>query len=187
MKKQMSQIGIGILLALLSLGFFHRGTYGTIPAKNMSLSEYVCHFLSSEENHALISPPSQINSLFVPAQGRDSKSIFTLVACDKQMTAAVRKRAQTRQTPLIFSVSTLPGTQVEFDPGLFRFQQDGRIWQPSAGSLNHDIFPLGKDGKFGGILRDTDIHQGVILLPDWFDLDRLITIKYLSYTRDIHF
>lgn len=187
MKKQMSQLGIWTILTLLMLGFFHKRSYGNIPVSSKNLSEFFFKIVSSSPSGFNISLNNQINSLFIRPEGKHSKTILMLVAYNEEVTKAVRRILQTNETPLIFSVSTLPSTEVFFDPTFLQFEQDDQIWQPNDKPDNYELFPLGKNAKFGGKLNDADIHQGVILLPEWFDINHPITIRYISYERMIFF
>jgi hypothetical protein len=81
-------------------------------------------------------------------------------------------------TPLVFSVSTLPNRAVAFDPAKLRFEQRGRAWQPAMGNQVADIVPLDDDAKFGGMLKEGEVHQGIVLLPAWIDPQQPITVRY---------
>lgn len=182
----MSQFGMGmILLALLIMGFSHKWSYGKIPANSKNRPELMEHILSSCPVDLDISPENNIKSLFVRPKGKNSSAIIMLVAHNEEVTKIVREILQSNQTPLIFSVSTLPFTEGYFDPTLFQFVQEQTIWQPNA-KLN-DVFPLGKNSKFGGELNDGEIHLGVILLPEWFDVTRPISLHYGNYSRSLKF
>lgn len=58
---------------------------------------------------------------------------------------------------------------VDFNPECFQFAQAGRRWQPSGRHQNPEIISLEKDGRFGGEIKQGEVHQGVILLPPWLD------------------
>lgn len=186
MKKQMSQFGMGmILVALLIMGFSHKRSYGKVPANSKNLPELMDNILSPHSVDLGISHQNKIRSLFVRPDGKNSLAIIMLVAHNEEVTNTVREILQSNQTPLIFSVSTLPFTEGYFDPTLFQFVQEQKVWRPSA-ELN-DVFPLGKNAKFGGELNDGEIHIGVILLPEWFDITRPISLRYGNYSRSVKF
>jgi hypothetical protein len=189
MRKQMSQKGMGILMTLLMLGFSYKGIYGKVPVNFKSLPEIVKQVVSPDQAGVRISTKNQINSLFVRPFGKGTTAMIMLIAHDKEVTEVVQEILQSKQTPLIFSVSTLPFTEADFDPSLLQFEQDQRMWQMQSED-NNDVtvmIPLGRDAKFGGALKDGEIHQGVVLLPDWFDLRKPITIRYLSNERLLTF
>ncbi|MFQ5823975.1 MAG: hypothetical protein ACE5JB_07970 [bacterium] len=187
MKKQMSQFGMGILSTLLILGFSQKGIFGKVPVNFKSLQEIVRHVVSSDRAGVEISLKNQISSLFVRHDGNGPMAMIMLIVHDKEVTQAVQKFMQSKRIPLIFSVSTLPHTEVNFDLSFFQFEQDQRLWQPKTESNSIEMFPLGKETKFGGTLKDSEIHQGIVLLPDWFDLSRPITIRYLNNERLLTF
>ncbi|MFQ5706296.1 MAG: hypothetical protein ACE5HO_02545 [bacterium] len=187
MRKQLSQLGMGIVLTLLLLGFSHKRTYGLIPVNSKGLSDFFAEFLTSQRADTDAVESKQINSLFVRPQKKESVAMLMLVAYDQEIVNSVREITQTKQTALIFSVSTLPYAEVHFEPSFLIFRQEGRSWHAGTKSSHGDVFPLGKNAKFGGLINDSDIHQGVILLPEWFDLSLPLTIQYLDYTRVISF
>jgi len=120
----------------------------------------------------------KITSIFV--QANDSKRIqfSILVACRREFTQAVRELFGENVTPLLFSVSTLPLRNVVFDPARLRFEQRGRIWQPDSSRRALDVWPLEEGDRFGGPITDGQVQQGVILLPEWFDPQAPITVRY---------
>lgn len=120
----------------------------------------------------------QITSFFIRANDSKRIQLSMLITHQKEFTQAVRQLLQEKVTPLLFSVSTLPNRTVNFDPALLRFEQRGRIWQPNALKNSTDVWPLEEGGNFGGIIDESQIHQGVILLPNWFDPDAPITVRY---------
>ena len=180
----MSQIRLGMfLLTLMILGFSHKGSYGSIPVKSKGLSEFFENFLSSHTTDLDHSIQNHIQSLFVRPEGKHSNAILILVAYNSEVTRVVREILHSNKTPLIFSVSALPSVEVDFDPALFQFEQNQKVWQPNADPNTFEILPLGKNTKFGGDLTDDEIHQGVILLPEWLDITRPMSIHYVNYKR----
>lgn len=126
---------------------------------------------------------NKITSLFIRPQGKATMEITMLIACSRNITNAAREILNKKITPLVFSVSTLPFVSTEFYPEDFSFIQDGRSWSPNKEEAKHDMFALGENGKFGGTVVDSQVHQGVILLPEWFDLTKQVTIKYGNFMR----
>jgi hypothetical protein len=120
----------------------------------------------------------KITSFFVRANDSKRIQLSMIIASKEELTQAVRALLGEKVTPLLFSVSTLPNRTVYFDPSLLRFEQRGRIWQPSKTSAQVEILTLEKGGQFGGTLTDGQVHQGVIFLPPWFDPQAPITLRY---------
>jgi hypothetical protein len=122
-----------------------------------------------------------IISFFIRADDSKRIQLSVLVTHKKEFTLAVRKLVQENVTPLLFSVSTLPNRTVNFNPALLRFEQRGRVWQPSGLKNAIDIWPLEEGGQFGGVINESRVHQGVILLPEWFDPAAPITVRYENF------
>lgn len=120
----------------------------------------------------------QITSFFIRANDSKRIQLSVLVTYKKEFADAVQQLVQEKVTPLVFSVSTLPNRTVNFDPALLRFEQRGRIWQPNALKNSTDVWPLEEGGHFGGVINDSQVQQGVILLPKWFEPETPITIRY---------
>lgn len=120
----------------------------------------------------------QITSFFIRANDSKRIQLSVLVTYKKEFADAVQQLVQEKVTPLVFSVSTLPNRTVNFDPALLRFEQRGRIWQPNAHKNSTDVWPLEEGGHFGGVINDSQVQQGVILLPKWFEPETPITIRY---------
>jgi len=122
-----------------------------------------------------------ITSFFIRANDSKRIQLSVLVTHKKEFTHAVRKLVQENVTPLLFSVSTLPNRTVNFNPALLRFEQRGRTWQPNGLKNSIDIWPLEEGGHFGGVINESQVHQGVILLPEWFDPAAPITVGYENF------
>lgn len=120
----------------------------------------------------------KITSFFVRANDSKRIQLSMLVAHKEELTDAVRKIFGQKLTPLVFSVSTLPNRSVNFDPNLLRFEQRGRVWQPLVEKNTVDIMPLDENTKFGGMVTDGEVHQGIVLLPAWFNPKEPITLRY---------
>jgi hypothetical protein len=148
------------------------------PGKNSSPDK--SGFLSASTPTAKI-VHNKITSFFVRANDSKRIQLSILVAHKQELTKAVRELFDEKVTPLLFSVSTLPNRTVSFDPALLRFEQRGRVWQPNQSKYALDILPVEEGAQFGGPLTDSQVHQGVILLPAWFDPQAPITICYSDF------
>lgn len=120
----------------------------------------------------------KITSFFVRDNDSNRIQLSMLVAYKAELAQSVRAIVGQRVTPLVFSISTLPNRIVSFDPAQLRFEQKGRIWKPETGKQSADVMALEENGVFGGKIADGEIHQGVILLPAWFDPQAPITLRY---------
>ncbi|MDZ7268876.1 MAG: hypothetical protein ONB48_14170 [candidate division KSB1 bacterium] len=120
----------------------------------------------------------KVTSFFVRDNDSNRIQLSMLVAYRAELTKAVREIIGQKVTPLVFSVSTLPNRIVSFDPAQLRFEQNGRQWAPTSGPKSAEILPLEENGVFGGKVTDGEVHQGVVLLPSWFDPQRPITLRY---------
>lgn len=120
----------------------------------------------------------KITSFFVRANDSKRIQLSMLVAYRAELTEAVRQIFGQKVTPLVFSVSTLPNRSVNFDPTLLRFEQRGRVWQPVANDNTADILPLDEGARFGGTVTDSEVHQGIVMLPAWINPKEPITLRY---------
>jgi len=125
----------------------------------------------------------KITSFFVRANDSKRIQLSMLVAYKAELAAAIQKMYGQKVTPLVFSVSTFPNRHVEFDPAKLRFEQRGRIWHPEKNSDAVHILPLDDNAKFGGVVTDGDVHQGIVLLPAWMNPQEPITLRY----NDFHY
>ncbi len=182
----MSLLGTGILGTLLILGLSNKGSYGRVPVDVKGLSHYFADAFSSDRTEFETAHPSKINSLFVKDDGSGPTAMIILVAHNDDLTDNVQRITNTKQIPLVFSVSTLPFKEAEFEPYHIEFEQNNKIWQPQIEG-EYEIFPLSSEGKFGGTIHDGEIHQGVVMLPDWFDVHRPIIIRYFASQRMLRF
>lgn len=126
---------------------------------------------------------NKITSLFVRPAGRGSIQMTMLIAYSRSIATAARNMLNEAITPLIFSVSALPLTSAVFNPEDLIFIQNERSWSPKMADSNSAMFPLGDKGNFGGVVDETQVHQGVILLPAWFELTKPITIQYQNFSK----
>lgn len=141
---------------------------------------------SSPGNHLPIVSSSKIErnkitSFFVHAANSKRIQFSVLVVHQQEFTDSVRKLLGESLTPLLLSVSTLPNRTVQFEPSLFCFEQHGRLWQPDPTREALDVWPLEEGTPFGGVIADGQVHQGVILLPEWFDSRQPITVRYGNF------
>jgi hypothetical protein len=120
----------------------------------------------------------KITSFFVRANDSKRIQLSMLVAYKAELAVAMQKMYGQKVTPLVFSVSTFPNRQVEFDPAKLRFEQRGRIWHPENDSDAVDVLPLDDHAKFGGVVTDGEVHQGIVLLPAWMNPQEPITLRY---------
>ena len=138
-------------------------------------------------NPANTNDGQKLTSLFIKST-KDSKIKFTmLVAYNDGITQNMRQITQKEVTPLIFSVSALPLEATDFNPEEFVFSQKGHNWSPKHSKEALDMFALSVNHQFGGILHESQIHQGVIVLPEWFDLQKPIEISYRGYSNQAYF
>jgi hypothetical protein len=120
----------------------------------------------------------KITSFFVRANDSKRIQLSMLVAYKPEFADAVQQMVGQKVTPLVFSVSTMPNRQVQFDPAKLRFEQRGRAWQPDASQDVLEVLPLDEGSKFGGLVTDREVHQGVVLLPAWMNAKEPITLHY---------
>lgn len=187
MKKQMSQVGLGMILTLLLiLGLSYKGSYGKVSVKFRNLPQLVEEVISSNHKGMNFHVSAQINSMFIRSHKGGSPAMIILVAYDDEIVETVQRELQTPKIALLLSASTLPSYEVNLDPSFIQFEQDHRTWHPHSKS-NNDYFALFSRTKFGGIIHEGEIHQGIVMLPEWFDLHRPITIHYLDSSRVFSF
>jgi hypothetical protein len=120
----------------------------------------------------------KVTSFFVRANDSKRIQLSMLVAYKPDFAEAVQAMVGQKVTPLVFSVSTLPNRQVEFDPAKLRFEQRGRVWQPNVSQDAYEVLPLDENAKFGGLITDREVHQGIVLLPAWMNPKEPITLRY---------
>jgi hypothetical protein len=128
----------------------------------------------------------QITPLFIRSTPKGSIDLTMLIAYDKNISRLTEQLLDKSVIPLIFSVSTMPFTEINFQPHCLVFEQDGRKWSPINSNSSFDMFPLDESLPFGGQINETQIHQGVVLLPGWFDMSQPIKIAYKNYRKLCH-
>jgi hypothetical protein len=141
---------------------------------------------SSPGNHLPVVSSSKIErdkitSFFVHANGSKRIQLSILVVHNQEFTVSVRALLGASVTPLLFSVSTMPNRTAQFEPAQFGFEQSGRLWQPDPARAALDVWPLEAGAPFGGTIADGQVHQGVILLPEWFDSRQPVTVRYGNF------
>ncbi len=112
-------------------------------------------------------------------------SLTMLIAHKTSFTSRVCAVLGKEIVPLVFSVSTLPHKVAWFDPARLRFEQQGKVWQPDSTKLDDAMIFIGDDKRFGGMIASGEIHQAVLLLPDWFDVAAPIFVSYHRAARTI--
>jgi len=125
----------------------------------------------------------KITSFFVRANDSKRIQLSMLVVYKAELATAIQKMYGQKVTPLVFSVSTFPNRQVNFDPAKLRFEQRGRVWNPDSEKAAVNILPLDDHTKFGGVVSDGEVHQGIVLLPAWMNPQEPITLRY----NDFHY
>ncbi len=179
---------MGIILTLLILGLSNKWIYGKVPVNIKKLPHLLEDVFSSAGfgSKFTTSSSSKVNSLFVRNSDSGPSAMIILVAYDDIVTETVQKIMQTEKIPLIFSVSTLPYKEVELEPTFIQFEQDEKRWHPES-EYNNEFFVLFQNSKFGGVITEGEVHQGIVMLPELFDITQPITIKYLSTKRVFSF
>ncbi len=125
----------------------------------------------------------KVTSFFVRANDSKRIQLSMLVVYKTELSTAIQKMYGQKVTPLVFSVSTFPNRQVNFDPAKLRFEQRGRVWNPESEKAAVNILPLDDNTKFGGVVSDGEVHQGIVLLPAWMNPQEPITLRY----NDFHY
>ncbi len=126
---------------------------------------------------------TQITPLFIRSSQRGHIDLTMLIAYDQRITNLAKQIINKSVTPLIFSVSTMPFVNDNFVPESLVFEQNGKKWSPSNHPDTIDMFPIDDNVPFGGPISDTQIHQGVIMLPAWFDMNQPIEINYKNFRK----
>ncbi len=119
-----------------------------------------------------------ITAYIVRDSSLNTIKLTMLIGHNPTLTRRIQKMVGRKVTPLIFSVSTLPGQSTYFNPVNLRFYQDGREWSPDSAALDSSIIMLEEKGRFGGVLHGGETHQAVILLPGWFNPSKSIIVHY---------
>jgi hypothetical protein len=173
------------VLTLLTLGLSYKGNYGEVPNSRLSsLSLEKLVFSSGTNGRYPFN--SKVHSLFVRDKGQEP-ALIILMQYNEGVTRTVRRSLGTRRTPLLFSISSLPNKEHDLNVSLFRFGQSSRTWFPEA-ELEEAWFPALEEGRtLPAGIRDGEIQQGIILLPEWFNLHKPVTIAYTQNARTVRF
>lgn len=126
---------------------------------------------------------TQITPLFIRSSQKGHIDLTMLIAYDQRISKLANEIIHKAVTPLIFSVSTMPFVNDNFEPESLVFEQNSKKWSPSNHPDTIDMFPIEDDVPFGGPISDTQIHQGVIMLPAWFDVNLPIEINYKNFRK----
>ena len=126
---------------------------------------------------------TQITPLFIRSSEKGHIDLTMLIAHDQQITRLAKEIISKAVTPLIFSVSTMPFVTDNFEPESLSFEQNGKKWSPSNHPDTIDMFPIENEVPFGGSISDTQIHKGVIMLPNWFNINLPIEINYKNFRK----
>ncbi len=177
-----SRSTLWMILTLVVLGLSYEGNYGEVP--NKTLPVILADHVSMKNQSLRLSPSAKINSLFVRHGQTQEPILIILVAHDYRLTQKIRNIFPTRRTPLLFSISSMPAKESNLDLDLFRFRQNDKIWSP-VDRVEKAWFVLFKDAKFGGPINQGEIQRGLVLLPEWFDLQQPITIAYTKSERTL--
>ncbi len=119
-----------------------------------------------------------VTAYIVRQDSSKSISLTMLIAHKTTFTQRVQDVLGRKVVPLVFSVSTLPHQAAWFEPSRLSFAQGGKTWQPDSTRLDDAVIFIGEDTRFGGMITSGEIHQAVILLPEWFDVTRPIYVTY---------
>lgn len=126
---------------------------------------------------------TQITPLFIRSSQKGHIDLTMLIAYDQRITSLAKEIINKSVIPLIFSVSTMPFVNDNFAPESLVFEQNGKKWSPSNHPDTIDMFPIEDEVPFGGPISDTQIHQGVIMLPGWFDINLPVEINYKNFRK----
>ena len=129
---------------------------------------------------------TQITPLFIRSEKKGKIDLTMLIACDNRLSKQAQHIIKKAITPLIFSVSTMPFIEMDFHPDWLIFEQNGKKWSPNNYPESIDMFPLDENVPFGGQITETQLHQGVIMLPGWFDVYQPIKINYKNFRKVCH-
>jgi len=121
-----------------------------------------------------------ITAYIVRDDAMNSISLTMLIAHNSKLAHRIEKMVQRDVLPLTFSISTLPGSSTYFDPTKLQFEQDGKTWSPDSSALDSVVVILQAGGKFGGLIHGGETQQAVILLPDWFNIDAPLAVRYFG-------
>lgn len=126
---------------------------------------------------------THITPLFIRSTQKGDIDLTMLIAYDERITSIARQIMSMTTLPLIFSVSAMPYIDASFQPELLIFEQNGKKWSPVSNNNSSAVFPLDETIPFGGKIIESQPHQGVIMLPGWFDINKPIEVNYKSFRK----
>jgi hypothetical protein len=160
--------------------------YSVIPAPRNELTMRFLKVLNVNSKSNIfekIPGETQITPLFIRSSQKGHIDLTMLIAYDQRISNLAKEIINKSVTPLIFSVSTMPFVNDNFEPESLIFEQNSKRWSPSKHPESIDMFQLEEDVPFGGPISDTQLHQGVIMLPGWFDINQPIEINYKNFRK----
>ena len=173
-----------IVVVMTSLLFTASNSAISAPKNELTMRFVKVLNLSSNANFfERIPGETQITPLFIRSSQKGHIDLTMLIAYDKRITNIAKEIINKAVTPLIFSVSTMPFVNDNFQPASLVFEQNGKKWSPNNHPDTIDMFPIEEDVPFGGPISDTQIHQGVIMLPAWFDINLPVEINYKNFRK----
>ena len=175
-----------LLKVVLMIGIVYTTFYSAISAPRNELTMRFIKVLNVESNSKMLGPmpgETQITPLFIRSSQKGHIDLTMLIAYSQRISKLAKQVIHKSVTPLIFSVSTMPFVKEDFEPERLVFEQNNKRWSPSKLPDTIDMFPLDEAVPFGGQISDTQIHQGVIMLPGWFDIDQPIEINYKNFRK----
>lgn len=175
-----------LLKVVVMIGLLFAAFYSAISAPKNELTMRFIKVLNINSNSNFferIPGETQITPLFIRSSPKGHIDLTMLIAYDKRITNIAKEIINKAVTPLIFSVSTMPFVNDNFQPESLVFEQNGKKWSPNNHPDTIDMFPIEEDVPFGGPISDTQIHQGVIMLPTWFDINLPVEINYKSFRK----
>lgn len=178
MNSQQGRFFKGLILALLILGFPHKGSYGEVPVSSNALASYLKQISASSSFHSAQSFGEHIHSLFV------RKGLIILLEYNQYLSETLHQELGASESPLIVSASVLPSTTVRFEPTALVFKQRDHIWHPKQ---DGDIVPLDDPLDLERPLTGENTCRVMVLLPPEFDLSEPIHLGYGASHRAIQF
>lgn len=143
----------------------------------------VLNMNTKSDNLDKLAGDTQITPLFIRSTQKGEIDLTMLIAYDERITTIAKQIMSKAITPLIFSVSTMPFMNTNFQPELLIFEQNDKKWSPASNTDGNNLFPLDENIPFGGNITETQPHQGVIMLPGWFDMNKPIEVNYKSFRK----
>jgi hypothetical protein len=175
---------------ILTLGIaFSNATVASAKINNDLANRFseILQFTKDFARPNTLQSTTKITSMFIRSSENREIDLTVLVTYDAHITDMIQRSLNERVIPLIFSVSTMPFVETAFEPNAFIFEQGTKRWSPSEKNPENFVFPLGADEQFGGTLSEQDVHQGVIMLPSGFDVNKPVKITYKNFKKVCRF